>query len=803
MTRSSDPEGAVNPPLGGERVLDLTSGIAGAYCGRLLADAGASVLKVEPPGGDPFRWRRLGRGDREGDGPLFTHLTSSFRSTLLDPEDPVGLEELLDWATIVLWSSPGPYESLQGLKPSQMLDRHPHLVVTAISPFGLDTPWSDRPATDLTLQAWSGGLIGLGRGDPDLPPVQVGGEVGAWLTGVCAAIGTLCARARAHRDGAGELVDLSSLEVHALCLTYEPVTYHDAAGRPFRAGRSRVTPGVELTRDGLVGVGVGTGQQWLDFCAMVGHPEWTEDRSNFAERSHLRDAIAAWMAERSTEEILELAAAFRIPHAPIGNGASIPDLPQVRARHAVVPNPRDGFAEPAPPVRFVPPILQRRQPAPALPDTADPMVRTSSPTRTDCPPPTGPAGLPYSGLRILDLTAFWAGPLCTQLLALLGAEVLHVESPRRPDGTRMLGPRGMSGARWWEESGIFAALNAGKRGITLDLTHEEGRSLLRRLLATCDVVVENFTPRVMDQLGFNFQDLRHDHPGLIVVRMPGFGLDGPARDDPAFAFVIEDMAGLTWQTGHPQRPPVSPYCVGDSNAGLHALYGLLIALEHRQRTGEGCLVEAAMIDAALAISAEQIVEWSASGVLTHRNGNRSPHAAPQNLYETGDADLDSDHRWVAISVATNEQWRCLAAALGNPRWTAEERFSTLEGRRDHHEELDAHLNAWCRARRRDEVVSCLARAGVPVAPVLQPHEQSELEVLKVRGFFEVVHHPVIGPVRHRTVPMRFSKGPDRWHRDPAPLLGQHTAQVLAALGVGTEDVARLRDAMIIGDAPIR
>ena len=168
--------------------------------------------------------------------------------------------------------------TIPALAPDELRRAAPHLTVTSITPFGLEGPWSDRPATEFTLQAWSGGIVGLGRGAPDRAPVSVGGQIGEWLTGAYAAIGTMVSRARAQRDGPGELVDLSMLETLVLCLTYYPVTYADMVGRPFRTGRSIVTPGVEATSDGLVGVGVGTGQQWLDFCVLVDHPEWTEDR---------------------------------------------------------------------------------------------------------------------------------------------------------------------------------------------------------------------------------------------------------------------------------------------------------------------------------------------------------------------------------------------------------------------------------------------------------------------------------------------------------------------------------------------
>src|SRR6478735_779179 len=622
------------PPLSDDVVVDLSTGIAGAYCTKLLADGGAQVVKVEAPEGDPLRrWSASGAAiPADRDGALFTYLSSSKQSLTADPDDAGTLARvraLLERADAVVWSRGSRLAECAALTPDALRRSAPHLTVTTITPFGLEGPWWDRAATEFTLQAWSGGIVGLGRGGPERPPIAVGGQIGEWLTGTYAAIGTLASRARARIDGPGELVDVSMLETLALCLTYEPVTYADMVGRPFRTGRSIITPGVEATSDGLVGVGVGTGQQWLDFCAMVGHPEWTEDRSLFVDRTRLRPEIAAWMAERTTAEILELTGLFRIPHAPIGDGATIPATDHFVARGSIVTNPRGDFVEPGPPYRFDPPLL--REPAAAPRQGEHDTDGDQRPPRVTEPAAVGAGGLPFEGLRVLDLTAFWAGPLSTHVLAMLGAEVLHVESTARPDGTRMLAGLRFSEPDWWEKSGIFAGLNSDKKSVTLDLSGDRGRELLRRLLTTCDVLVENYTPRVLEQIGLDLTALRDIRPDLVVVRMPGFGLDGPWSDNPAFAFVIEDASGLTWLTGHPDENPVSPYCVGDSNAGLHALCGLLLALEHRRRTGEGVMVEAPMVDAALSVAAEQTVEYSAYGARLERDGKRGPAARPQNL----------------------------------------------------------------------------------------------------------------------------------------------------------------------------
>lgn len=796
-----DPTRAAHP-LSGTRVVDLSTWIAGAYCTKLLADGGAEVIKLEEPDGDPLRrWSASGSSiPPGGDGALFNFLNASKKSVAIEvdgDDDLSSVHKLLGTADTVVWSRGSPVAEHPTMAPGELLRRHPHLIVTSITPFGLDGPWRDRAATEFTLQAWSGAIVGLARGNPDRAPVFVGGQVGEWLAGLYAAIGSLAAARR--RDMVGELIDVSMLETLAMCLTYYPVTFHDQLGRPMRRRRFVPTPGVGTASDGLVGLGCGTGQQWLDFCAMVGHPEWMDDPALFLNRTPLASTIDAWIAAHTVEEVLELASAFRIPNAPIADGSNIATFDHFRTRGTFVTNPRDGSVNPGPSFRLGTARLRRPEPAPRLgqhstdelgrPETADGLHPTVAP----------PEALPFQGLRVLDMTAYWAGPLTGHLLALLGAEVIHLESSARPDGARLVGGVPQTEDRYWERGPIFAALNTNKKSMTIDFRHQRGIELVRRLIATCDVVVENYTPRVLDQVGLDAETLRADKPELIMLRMPGFGLDGPWRELSAFAFVIEDASGLTALTGHPDLLPLEPYCVGDPNAGLHGLFGLLLALEHRDRTGEGGLVEAAMVDAAVNICAEQAIEFSAYGATLARAGNRGPSAAPQNLYQVaGPDEYGRDDCWVAIAVATDEQWTSLRRALGEPEWAADAALGTAAGRMRDHDRIDALLAEWCRSRSADDVVGSLWDAGVPVAKVMQPHRQPELEQLVARHFFEEVHHPVIGSSRYSTLPMTFSRGPRRRHTRHAPLLGEHNVEILSDLGLGRSEIDALQAEGIIG-----
>jgi len=794
------------PPLDGFTVVDLSVGIAGAYCTRILADGGAHVVKVEPPEGDPLRrWSASGAVVAAGeDAALFSFLAGAKHSVVAEPDTDGDLVEgLLADADAVVWSRGSRVAELPGFAPAAIHRRHPHLTVASITPFGLDGPWSERPSTEFTLQAWSGGIVGLGRGSADRAPVYVGGRVGEYLAGAYASAAILAFR------GAGQLIDLSMLETDILGLTYYPVSYHQMLGRPWRDTRRLTVPGIARARDGLVDLGCGTAQQWFDLCAMTGHQDWIDEDSplSITEQANEKSAeLYAWVESHDVDDIRELATAFRIPNAPVANGANIDSLDHFQARGSFVTNPRDGFRQPGHPYRMSPARLRAPQAAPRLGEhTAQYRHRARGQGREPGDSTTMTSRSrerPLAGLRVLDLTTFWAGPSCTHLLAMLGADVIHVESTRRPDGTRLIAGIPVTVDQWWEKSPIFSALNTNKRGITLDLQSAAGRELLLTFIASADVIVENFTPRVLDQMGLDFAAVQAIKPDAVMVRMPGFGLDGPWRDNPAFAYVIEAAAGISWLTGYPDRNPYEPYSVGDPNAGIHAFNALLLALEHRRRTGEGSIVEAAMVDAAINIAAEQIIEYTAYGALLERAGNRGPTAAPQNLYRTNEIDeFGRRDCWVAIAVETDAQWLALREALGRPDWAMADALTTAGGRRAQHDVIDGHLSDWCDDRTGDEIVEPLWSAGVPVAKVKQPHRQTELEQLAARGFFETVSHPVNPPTQHSTLPFRLSQAPDRVHVRPAPLLGEHNRELLAELGLSDDEIDDLEADGVIGSAP--
>jgi crotonobetainyl-CoA:carnitine CoA-transferase CaiB-like acyl-CoA transferase len=799
-------------PLDDYTVVDLSCGIAGAYCTRLLAGAGAVVVKVEPPEGDALR-RRSASGvvsPPGEDGALFQFLACGKHSVVADPDGPAGLASVLDLLAVadaVVWSPGSRVADHPQLQPAALHERFPALDVLALTHFGLDGPWADRAATEFTLQAWAG-AIGW-RGLPGRPPVSVGGRVGEWAAGTFAATGLLASRRRQRIEPGGQILDASILDAVALSLTnMHPVTYFAEAGHPRDPRPVSLLPGIHATADGWVGFMTVTGQQWLDFCALVERIDWMDDESlgSAVERERRRDEVTthidAWAATRTTAEILDLAAALRVPAAPVGTGATVPTIDHFVDQEMFVETPRGGFVQPATPYRLhgkvdLPPL----GPPPALGEHtavwADRVAqaRTARPVAGNRPEP---GRLPFDDLRVVELTAFWAGPSAAQFLGMHGAEVIKIESPARPDGMRTLSTRSPEQDQWWEYAPLFHATNTNKLGLGLRLDRPRGPDLLVDLLDRSDVLVENFSPRVLDAWGLGHEVLRQTNPGLIVVRMPAFGLAGPWRDRTGFAQTMEQASGMAWVTGFPDGAPQVPSGVCDPLAGAHAAFALQVALAVRDRTGEGMLVEVPMVASALNVAAEQVVEYAAYGALAHRTGNRSPAMAPQNLYRTSDPPDGLGGPRVAISVETDAQWSVLVAALGDPAWATRAELATVDGRKAHEDELDARLATWCAQHTVAEILELLWAAGVPTGRVAMPHEP-ELAQFTAREFYEQVQHPREGTTVVAGWPVRFSRDRYPMHRRRAPMLGEHNRYVVTELlGMTADEYASLEAEQVIG-----
>jgi crotonobetainyl-CoA:carnitine CoA-transferase CaiB-like acyl-CoA transferase len=757
--------------LEGVRVVDRTTEIAGPYCTKLLADAGADVVKVEPAAGDPLR-------DYLSGG-LFEFLNQSKRSVTGDDG------RLVDCGDVLVANQPVDTTALWATNPA--------LVVVTITPFGCDGPWADKPATEFTLQGWCGSIAGRGR--PDGPPFAAGGRLGQWVAGTYAAVAAMGALRSARASGRGEHVDVAVLDCMTVAMTTYPSVFASFSRRapPPGTGRTIEVPSIEPTADGYVVFTTNSARQFQDFLVMIGREDLLEDRrlANVATRFRLRDEFLAtvhrYTTKRTSRDVLDTAALWRVPAGPVLNAETVTSFEQFVELGTFVRAPSERFRQPRVPYRIfgVEPAVP--QPAPARGADTDAIDWEQRPNRA-----AAEWQLPLAGIRVLDCTAWWAGPAAPHVLACLGADVIKIESVTRPDLMRYASTRPPTEDKWWEWGPLFHAVNTGKRGITLDLSRAEGVDLLGRLLKTADVLVENYTPRVMDQFGLGWDRVREINPRVIMVRMPAFGLTGPWRDRTGFAQTMESITGMAWMTGPADGTPILVRGAGDPIAGIHAVFAILLALWQRDRDGQGRLVESIMVEAALNAAAEQLIEYDTTGNLPRRAGNRGPWASPQGVYSCAGAD-----RWVAIAVATDQQWVALRGALGDPGWARDPALASDAGRRANHDHIDEEFGTWCRARGAEEIADELTAAGVPAAVVTPGPDLPGNPQLRYRHLFEVEDHPVTGRHQIPVMPFRFSRV-TRWTNRASPTLGQHNDEVLGE--VATQDeLGRLREQGVIGE----
>lgn len=802
--------------LEGTRVLDFSGQIAGSYCSKLLLDAGAEVVKVEPPEGDPLRhWSATGADLGGRDSALFTFLNAGKQSVVGTSADPQ-VQGLLAEAHLAIEAHGLETDVGERLDAARLRRAHPSLVVLSITPYGLTGPWAGRRATEFTLQAESGS-IGM-RGLMGREPFQAGGRISEWAAGSYGAVAALTAIIRARATGQGEHIDLSILETANMVFTNFSETMNrlmnGEPGDPEHAFLAPAveTPSIERTADGYVGFCTNSRQQFSDFLLMIERPELREDEqlAQFAGRlmrfEEWSGIMHAWLSKKTTAEVIELASLLRIPVAPVCNGRTVLEHEQLVARGVFVPDAEGRFLQPRRPFRFqdVDPPAPRPAPRLGAHDRSAAFSNTSEEDVGERRGPLAPGELPLSGRRILDMTAWWAGPAASHLLATFGAEVIHVESAARPDGLRMIG--GMMAAhyeRWWEASPHFLHANSNKLAVTLDLSKPRGLALVEKLIARCDAVVENFTPRVLDQFGLGWERVQELNPQAILMRMPAFGLSGPWRDHTGFAQTMEQLSGLAWTTGHRDDQPRIPRGPCDPVAGMQAVVAFLVALAEREATGRGLLVESTMVESALNIAAEQVLEWTAYGQLMQREGNRSPLAAPQGLYPCAGGSSATDG-WLALSIATDAQWRALRGALGDPEWASSAALDTRAGRQAAHDAIDEQLRAWTRQRERAALVAELRSLGIPASEVADPCRLLQTNPqLQARRYFEALDHPVVGAMPLPSLPFRFASV-DHWLRTPAPTLGQDNDRVLGGiLGLSTAELRSLADEGVIGDRPSR
>lgn len=780
-------------------MLEVGNGFALAYCGKLFADFGAEVIKAEPPGGDPLRRGppplvETGRGPESA---LFAWANTNKRSITADPgaaEGRARLTALLRGCDLLL-DGRSPAER----RAAPLGEDDPGLVACALSWFGESGPYAGFAGTDVVARALAGVFFCTGpvEGPPDMLGGFPGETVGA-LAAFIAAAAALLSRAEGGRRMEANVLEanLAVTEYHITqaAMTPEAVRRH---------GRDRFFPtwpmGVYPCREGFLGVTVVTPAQWRGFCDMLGLPGLGADPdlvvgwNRMARAAELEAAFVPRLRSRTARDWFAESLSRRLPIVVVPDMAALLATETHRARGAFSPV-RIGAA------RFEGPTLpQRLSRTPPRAGGTAPFAGEHDALPAPAPrsrPARWAERAPLAGITILDLSMGWAGPLCTRLLADLGATVLKVEACQYPDWWRGVDPRpAFFAEKQYERNTRFNALNRNKHGITLDLTSTEGVALLKRLVRRADAVVENYAREVLPKLGLDYPVLSQERPDLVMVSMPAFGAEGPWRDARAYGSTLEHASGLPSVAGEEGQPPVTSHLAyGDPVGGYNAAAAALIALLHRQATGEGQHVDLSQVECMIQLTAPWLVAQSATGAPGPRLGNRHPLHVPQGCFPCAGEDA-----WLVVAVTDDAAWQALCRVIGREELGADPALATAAGRRAREAALEAAIAAWARGQDADAAMAALQAAGVaagvcrhPAALVADPH-------LAARGVFQPARRAFVGEHLQLSAPFRPAGGPPLPVRRPAPTLGEDNATVLGGLlGLAAEELERLAAAGVIG-----
>lgn len=397
----------------------------------------------------------------------------------------------------------------------------------------------------------------------------------------------------------------------------------------------------------------------------------------------------------------------------------------------------------------------------------------------------GSQGGPLQGLRVLDVSTLFAGPLAAMFLGDFGADVVKVEHPRRPDAARGHGPSRDGVGLWWK------TLGRNKRTVTLDLSDPAGAAALRRLAADADVLIENFRPGTLDRWGLTWESLQEVNPGLVLARLTAFGQEGPYAHRPGFGSLAEAMSGFAALTGEPGGPPtLPPFGLADGIAALAGAYAVMVALRERDRSGLGQVVDLAIIEPILMMLGGQITAFDQLGYVQPRTGNRSVNNAPRNVYRTADG------TWVAVSTSSLSIAERVVTLVGRPDFAEQAWFATGHGRAEHADDLDAAVGGWIGARSEKVVLGAFEQAQAAVAPVYDIRGVLADPQYQALGTVLRVPDPELGELSMQNVLFRMSRsaGSVRWAGRPH---GADSEAVLAELGYSAGQISELRDAGIV------
>ncbi len=735
------------------KVTEFGESVGVAYAGWLFASMGATVRQIGcPDSGVPATNTSLRR-----------HLDAGKVRIALDPyaqEDRDAFKSLLHDSTILVHGRCDPATEKAGLSPTRISQNFAHLVVSAISPFGWNSPRRFAPADDLTLQALGG--VSLGIGAAGRVPLKLPGNQSAFQSGLCAtiaALGALC-------GGRGGVLDLAAADIWAGIYSGNDVANaHFGRIRKGRRGhqtyRSPYPRTILPCKDGFFAIQCSVSHQWRSFLKMT-EREDVLDSALFANRIKANDEHGAeadarfepWFRARTKAEILEKCLEMRIPGAPVYTIDEVIDHPHLAQR------------------RFFKTIADgdRKFAAPGLPWR----VEDSSPATAPVTRPKPRAGSrPLDGLRVTDFGWVWAGAVPGHILADLGAEVIKIESLSRLDYMRQGRPLiGME--KDPEQNPMFHNTNRGKLSFRVDMTNSKGAELLKKLVVASDVVIENFTPGVLDKYGLGWETLRSVKPDLIMCSMSAVGQDGPLRDIRTYATMIAGLSGLDSLVGYPgERVLGSQSSYADPNASLHATVAILEALCSRARSGNGRYIDLSQWEAAIDVMAEAVLDYTLNDrVADTPQGLAHPEMAPYGHFPAAGEDA-----WIAVAVSGDAQWQALIEALDARDLADDPRFANQNARREHLVALHEALGIHTARHDANTLADALSDAGIPAAPLLHPKELAEHPHFRQRGLYQPVPHPILQDVPVYRLPWWFDDGPiDILRR--CPLLGEHNDYVL-------------------------
>jgi crotonobetainyl-CoA:carnitine CoA-transferase CaiB-like acyl-CoA transferase len=770
-----------------------------AYATRTLADLGADVIKVEPPGGDPNR--RLppfaGGIEHPERSLTFINANTNKRSIVLDLEHSAADREvfgkLLLSADLFIEATPFGYLESLGYAEADFRDKYPRLVILSISPFGRTGPYRKFKGSDAIANA-SGGFL-FGQGDNTKGQCTAPSHLAYQMAGNVAATLGLAGVRHARLTAAGQGIDMSLQEA----LTF---TNSSSVARYTKENRLEKRPGgkdyggagtnIYRCKDGrYVHFTTNMPHMWREFAqnwmtdkALAG-PEWENSKYRDLHGAQVSKAFADFIAQFTAEEFANEAQRRHLAAAPLNTVGEFVNCEQVRSRQWLqdIEHPVIGrYTAPGFPMRLSLTPMRFYRPAPLLNQHRGEILaefETSAVRSQPAKVNDDRAGQPMlAGLRMADLTQQYAGPLGTAILSYYGMEVVKIESTVVPSKDR--------------ETAAHADMNRGKLGCTINLRHPEGKELFKQLVARSHVVVDNFSSGVLERLGFSFDALRQINPGIVQAVMPGWGLAGPLKSWVAWGWQLLAYTGIMRLWGYPDSSMETRCKIAwpDRVGAVTMTLGVLAALEYRQRTGEGQFIEAGMLEAQGSMMGPAILDFTVNrrdwDALGYREILGTPYA-PYGCYPCAGED-----NWVIVACQGDHEWESMVGLIGKSSWAADPKFATQQGRQEHREQLDVNLSQWTRKCTPRQAFRLLQQAGV-AAGIPSSGEDLYYDIhLRERGHIVGTEAAPWGKITHHGLPGIPSLSAANAAR-PAPWIGTNNDQVFGEiLGLREERIEELK-----------